>query len=569
MVYLGRNHIFNLEQFSRLLHKKEKLEIHSSVIERLKETRLFVDYLLANSIPVYGLTTGFADLRNTAIPPEKAAELSCNIIASHDAGIGSSLPPNVILGAMVIRAVSLSKGYSAIQESTLRTLVQMINHRIIPWIPKTGSLGACGDLAFLARMGRAMQGEEVPVWHEDKISTAKEVFKTLNISPMTPLAKEGLAITNGTSFMSSMLSIAYLQEIHELENSLALQGVFLDAIGAIDAAYYLSIQQVRSQMGQHLIAEILSRHLNHSPFIDREGIQDDYCIRCIPQIMGPKVESILEQAQKIEREINAATDNPLFFLNEEISADVNLARVFHFSDQKWAVLSGGNFHGECITTIVDNICMANAKIALLMERQISYMLNPARNKKKLPCYLINDPQQLGLFSGYMITQYTANALAQKIAQLGNPTSIFNITSANESEDIVSYGSAAAERLLEQLSLIRELNVVYMTVVMQAYSITRSRYIQNGYKIPLSCISENIFQKVQGITQEEYPINYEANFEKRYSDAGNILSSSLLPSMIGFPLCEMQKHLSSFENSRFPMEKYQFGTLYGFQEKANK
>lgn len=536
MVLIGKKHKFGLLQFRNVVFNNRTIvKICPDASEDLQKTRDFIDFLLANDIEVYGVTTGLADLRNQKVNPIEAAQFSCNLIESHDAGIGTPIPQDITLGAMIARACSLAKGYSGFQLKSLETLVQMINNRIIPQIPKTGSLGASGDLAFLARMARAMRGEDVSVWYKNTTMSARKALEITGIQPFKPLAKEGLAVTNGTSFIISMLSIAYLQELNELENILALQGLFLNAIGSNSTAFNQNIHQIRNHSGQVLVAKLLSKHFEFTGFSDPSKIQDDYCIRCVPQIFGPKIEIILEQHKKIETELNAVTDNPLFFRGNEISADVDPSRTWSVDNELWTVLSGGNFHGECLTTIADIICASNAKIAYTLERQITYMLNPYRNKNQLPIYLITNSSQSGLLSGYMITQYTANALVQRIAQLGTPTSIFNITSGNETEDIVSYGATAAERLLEQLQYLRELNAVYLTVAVQAYAITREAHISNGKSISPKLLAEQMFEKIQDFTKEEYPTVKEENFEKRYSQALKVLDSGILRSIMGNPL----------------------------------
>jgi len=534
MIQIGKKHNLGLFQFRDILFNQKSVEIAPEVFDDLQKTRDFIDFVLENNIEVYGITTGLADLRNQKVSPSEAAQFSCNLIESHDAGIGDPIPQNVTLGAMIARASSLAKGHSGFQLSSLKTLVDMINKRVIPLVPKTGSLGASGDLAFLARMARAMKGDDVPVWYNNQIISANLALKLAEIQPFQPLAKEGLAVTNGTSFIISMLSIAYLQELREVENILALQGLFLNAIGASNTAFSPSIHEIRAHYGQKLVAEVLSKHFDFGSFHDKDRVQDDYCIRCVPQIFGPKIEMILEQFKKIEVELDSVTDNPLFFKNDEI-INVDPSKIIAVNGDLWAVLSGGNFHGECLTTIADTICAANAKIAYTLERQISYMLNPYRNKNQLPIYLITDTSQSGLLSGYMITQYTANALVQRIAQLGNPTSVFNITSGNEAEDIVSYGATAAERLLEQLQYLRELNAIYLTVAVQAYSIKRQARISQGIEISKELLAEKMFDKIQDFTEEEYPTVKEENFDRRYSQSMKFLESGVLGSIIGNPL----------------------------------
>ena len=247
MFELGKDSPLHLSQFFDLLYNHKEIALGGECIDRLNKTRQFIDCLLENNVKIYGLTTGFADLRDKLVDPKSAAELSFNIIQSHDGGIGPELPQEVVLGAMIIRANSLAKGNSGFQTASLQTLVDMINARIIPSIPNTGSLGASGDLCFLSRLGRAMEGQNVPVYFKGVKTTAKVALEKTAIAPFRPKAKEGLALINGTSFMASMIAIAYRQQILEFENILASLGLFLNAVRAIDAAFKGSIQHARKQ----------------------------------------------------------------------------------------------------------------------------------------------------------------------------------------------------------------------------------------------------------------------------------------------------------------------------------
>lgn len=511
-----------IEDFTALL-KDPDLEISEEVLQRLDQTREFIGYLLGKKISVYGLTTGFADLRRIVIPANQADELSYNIIHSHDAGIGAPLPMDVTLGAMILRAHSLSKGYSGFSKESLANLIEMINRNIIPLIPSTGSLGASGDLAYLARLGRAMMGEEVLVSHQGTITTAATALLGEGIPPFCPKAKEGLALTNGTSFMASMLAIAFTREIQCLENLLKLTGLFLNSVGAIEDAFHESLQTIRYQNGQQWIASIL-RKLFPSSSEDHTETQNDYCIRCLPQIYGPRFELILEQKSKIERELNAITDNPLIFRGEEIASETNPARIFHFQDLDWAVLSGGNFHGENLTAIADLICLSNAKLALTIERQMTYLMNPFRNKGKLPLYLIADPTAAGLSSGFMVTQYTANALAHKICLLAQPAGNSNITSANESEDVVSYGATACHKLLDQIALFEELLSIYLTACAQSYALVRQE------RKSKNAIVEKIFEIIQD--EMEFPQTKDKSFDAKFQTAKELLMSGIFQQTVG-------------------------------------
>jgi histidine ammonia-lyase len=513
---LSSNYWMSLDDFSQFLSQEHALSLHDGLAERLQETRHFIDELLSKKIKVYGLTTGFADLRNTAVDSDKAALLSENMIRSHDAGIGSSLAPEVTLGAMYLRAHSLSKGYSGFSIESLQTLLGMINARIIPEIPATGSLGASGDLAFLARLGRAMMGDPVQVGYRGERMLAGRALHLAGISPMQPKAKEGLALTNGTSFMASMLASAYLREERLLGNLFSVVGLFLNATSAIDAAFYEMVQTVRYQTGQLRVAEIFRPFLTEA---NSAEVQNDYCIRCLPQILGPKLEIILEQKGKVERELNAITDNPLIFRGSEISPDVDPSRILSFRGVDWAVISGGNFHGETSGTVADTLAIANAKIALTLERQLTYLLNPFRNGGKFPIYLVADPKRAGFLSGYMISQYTGNALAHKISLLAHPASTTNITSANESEDVVSYGATAAQKLLDQMQHMEELLAIHLLTTAQAYSLVREKRERRN---PLC---EEIFEKIQA--RIPFPQTEDESFDQKYAAALSLLESGIL------------------------------------------
>ena len=227
----------------------------------------------------------------------------------------------------------------------------------------------------------------------------------------------------------------------------------------------------------------------------------------------------MEQKTKIERELNAITDNPLIFRESELSLDVDPSRMIQFDGKNWAVVSGGNFHGETSGTIADTIAIANAKIALTLERQLTYMLNPYRNGKKLPIYLVADPKNAGFLSGFMITQYTGNALTHKISLLSHPASVINMTSANESEDVVSYGATAAHKLLNQIDHMNELLAIHLVTTTQAYSLVRKDRID---KNPLC---EELFEKIH--SQIPFPQTEDESFDKKYEAALKILDSGIL------------------------------------------
>lgn len=543
MFLLSRSNRLTLDQFHKLMKQPHLMGLGEDCVDRLQEVRKFIDHLLQENVPVYGITTGFADLRNKVVSPENAALLSWNIIKSHDAGIGDVLDHDVVLGAMIVRANALAKGYSGFQVASLKTLIGMINTRIIPEIPCCGSLGASGDLALLARLGRAMAGDDVPVFYQGLRMSASEALSRAGIKPFLPQAKEGLALTNGTSFMASMAALALLKEVHLLETMLALQPLFLESVHAVDAAFAAPIHHVRGQWGQNWVASLLHKQIKSSALIDTKGIQNDYCIRCIPQILGPKIELLLTSAGWIEAELDAVTDNPLIFKGDELGSDIAAARQILFQEEMWTVVSGGNFHGEYLTTAADSITMLNAKIALLLERQMTYLLNPFRNQGVLPIYLINHTEAAGLLSGYMITQYTGNDIAQRIAALGTPSSLHNLTSANESEDVVSYGSTACQRLLSQLKFFEDLLTIYLTLIMQAYSIRRSAFLPS-----LSSYSELLYQALEKKIGIPHPYKEDSDFIERYAKCKGAIEAKIARAHLEYPLEKLLKRAESMSLS---------------------
>ncbi len=544
------NHWMTLENFSLHLEKCCFLELSGELTSHLYEVRNFIDHLCSQDFKLYGITTGFGSLRNKKISSEQASLLSKNLILSHDAGIGRPLPKEVTLGAMILRAYSLGKGYSGFSPESLNILVSMINNRIIPEIPSSGSLGASGDLAFLARLGHAMMGGDVIVDYQGSKIKASEALKLCKIEKFNPKTKEGLALINGTSFMASMLAIAYLKQEKALDNLIGSIGVFINAVGATKAAFSNPIQSVRKQFGQTLFAQLVQPFFLDTDFDSSEEIQNDYCIRCLPQIFGPRIEHILDQKIKIERELNAVTDNPLIFKNIQATPDMDFSSIYSFKGENWAVISGGNFHGENLTTYSDCIAIANAKMALTIERQIAYMLNPWRNSNHLPDYLISTTEDIGLKSGFMIPHYTANAIVHKICLLAQPSSLMNCTSANETEDVVSYGATACHKLLEQINLLEELITIHLLTSIQAYSISRKKYKSKNKVV------EEIFCAVN--EKIAFPINKDEAFQKKYEIISDFINSGQLREIINFPFSSILSDGSATRKNALVLEnEFQF------------
>ena len=513
------NHILpkklSFEDIKGVIFGKDRISLGEDCKKKLNETSDFIHEMVKQNVKIYGVTTGFASFKDTVVDSSHSKLLSLNIIRSHDAGIGQPLHSNITLCGMLLRANSLAQNHSGFTVNSLETLIGMINNRIIPSIPESGSLGASGDLAYLARLGRSMIGDDVPVICNGVYMSAQNALKLHNISPMIPQAKEGLALTNGTSFSTAMAILNLFEEIKRCNQLLSSMCLFMNCIGACDSAFCDCAQKVRGHIGQTAIAKYI---LDHLKIKDSKGVQNNYCIRCVPQIFGYIYEAIDNEKSKLIIEMNAVTDNPLIFSGNDVGNDVPEEKIHKFHGKKWAVLSCGNFHAEYISQLADNIKRANVKIILTMERQINYIMNPHRHQLNIKSEifaedLVPDGSKCGLESGFMIVQYTAACLAQKISVVSSPSSIFNITSGNESEDVVSFAPTSCLKWTEQLNYMKDFNIVYLTTMMQCYGLLKQR---NGILL-------DEYEEVYNIVSKLLPTSHDVGFDTIYKKVKCILN----------------------------------------------
>jgi len=379
-----------------------------------------------------------------------------------------------------------------------------------------------------------MGANNVFVEFEGSTISAQQALSQCHIPPLQPQAKEGLALVNGTGFMAAMLLAAFTNQLLLMENLFALLALFLNAVSATEKAFQASIHALRPHHGQRQIAAWLHGFLANSAFCDNNTVQNDYSIRCLPQILGPLYDNLSHVRSIIVTELNSVTDNPLIFVDDEITPDLSATDRIPFDSSDWAILSGGNFHGEYLGNAADLLAMSNAKLAITLERHLTYVLNPYRNDALLPKYLIPNPADAGLCSGYMIPQYTANALIQQITFLGNPNSIYNITSANESEDIVSYGATACQKLLKQQTLLMDFTAIYLTVIAQAYAIQSAHLKTQGKALDQNQISERLFANIRAaFPKDAFPYAQDHDFSERYTHAQDLIFSGALRETLGY------------------------------------
>jgi len=405
-----------------------EVALSDSAKEKVRRAERAVQDFIAQGEIIYGVTTGFGAFKDRIIPPHQVRQLQRNILMSHAVGVGEPLDEPTTRAMMVIRANTLAKGHSGIREETLRLLLDMLNRGVHPVVPSQGSLGASGDLAPLAHMALPLIGLGEAVYRGERLPGA-EALARAGLSPVTLEAKEGLALTNGTAFMAAIGVLTTVQA----ENLACVADIAgclsLEALHGTPRAFDARIHAARPHPRQVECAAFLRQLIVGSTFTrpdDQLNVQDAYTLRCIPQVHGAVRDVILYARWVLSIELNAATDNPLIFFDE----DTGQAEV----------ISGGNFHGEPLALAMDYLALALTELGNMSERRLARLLDECSNQKTLPAFLIKHG---GLNSGFMMTQYTAASLASENKVLAHPASADTIPASANVEDHASMGATAA------------------------------------------------------------------------------------------------------------------------------
>lgn len=412
----------------RAIYRGAVPELDPACRPRIKASAETVARIVAKGEPVYGINTGFGKLASVRIPAADLETLQRNIVLSHAAGVGEPMPVAVTRLMMALKLASLAQGASGVRPETIDLLQQMLARDVIPVVPAQGSVGASGDLAPLSHMTATMIG--VGDCHTPHgIVPAKVAFVTHGLEQITLGAKEGLALLNGTQF-STAYALAALFEAENLYQSALVTGALsTDAAKGSDAPFDPRIHVLRKHRGQIETADTLRNlmagsAIRESHRIDDERVQDPYCLRCQPQVMGAALTLLRQAADTLGTEANGVTDNPLIFTEDDTA------------------LSGGNFHAEPVAFAADMIALAVCEIGSLSERRIAMLVDPALSG--MPAFLTPKP---GLNSGFMIPQVTAAALVSENKQKAYPASVDSIPTSANQEDHVSMAAHGARRLL--------------------------------------------------------------------------------------------------------------------------
>ncbi|MBL8690653.1 MAG: histidine ammonia-lyase [Rhodospirillaceae bacterium] len=417
-----------LPQLRRIAAGSATFALDPSADGPVRAAAALVEQLAHGGGAVYGVTTGFGKLAQTRIAESQLEQLQLNLLRSHAVGVGSPLPDEVIRLILVLKAASLARGYSGVRPETIAQLLAFADHGLLPVVPGKGSVGASGDLAPLAHLSLALIGEG-EVRYAGQVMPARTALDAVGLKPLNLGPKEGLALINGTQ-VSTALALAGLFSAERLLAAALVAGALsVDAARGTDTPFDPRIHQVRGQPGQKVAAEVLRDLLAGSAIrashADCDRVQDPYCLRCQPQVMGACLDQLASAATRLVAESNAVSDNPLVFA------------------EQGEILSGGNFHAEPVAFAADGIALALAEIGNMSERRTALLVDPVMSF--LPAFLVKTP---GIDSGFMMAQVTAAALASENKMLAHPASVDTIPTSANQEDHVSMATHAARRLLD-------------------------------------------------------------------------------------------------------------------------
>jgi histidine ammonia-lyase len=421
--YVLADEDWDISDIQSIISNNLKLKLSKDVAQKISNNRAYLEKTISSSsAAIYGINTGFGSLCDIRISEENLEELQLNLIRSHACGMGDLVPLEVVKIIFLLKIKNLCLGFSGVRLSLIEKMIEYFNHEIYPVIYTLGSLGASGDLAPLAHLSLTLIGEGDVWFGGEKLPTA-QILKKLNISPTNLESKEGLALLNGTQFCTAYGVFNLLSAFRIIDWANAISAFSLSAFDCSIKPFDPLLHKVRRQSGQINVSQrILSLLRGVKSFGETsQYVQDPYSFRCIPQVHGASLDLINFFSNTIHQEINAVTDNPTVF------------------DQEDKILSGGNFHAQPIALGLDILALALAELANISERRIFHLIS---GKRDLPPFLTPNA---GLNSGLMIAQYTAAGIVSQNKQLCTPASVDSIVSCNGQEDHVSMGANAATK----------------------------------------------------------------------------------------------------------------------------
>lgn len=412
-----------------------RVELTDESRDKVLKSRAYVDKIVSDGNPVYGINTGFGALSNKFIEKEDLSQLQYNLIRSHCTGVGANFPTLTTRAIMLLRANCLASGFSGVSIECIELLFDFINHGITPLVPEKGSVGASGDLAPLSHIALALIGEG-EVIYDGKTVKSDFAIDQIGKSPVELKAKDGLALINGTAVMAALGSLSLYEAKRIVKIADIATALTLEAVRGTKRAYDPDISSLKPQPGQVHVSNNLTLLLKEESeiaksHVDCGKVQDPYSLRCVPQVHGAIRQTLKHTEEVLSVEINSVTDNPLIFVEKD------------------KVVSGGNFHGEAVAMVMDYLAIGLSEIASISERRVEKMMNPTFSD--LPAFLVKES---GLNSGLMIAHVTMAALASENKGLCHPASVDSIPTSTDKEDHVSMGVTSGRKLVEVLRNVK-------------------------------------------------------------------------------------------------------------------
>lgn len=470
----------DLSKIQEIISSDKKIALSESAIQKIEKCRAYLDEKTKSiSKPIYGINTGFGALYNVKIDDNNLQKLQENLVMSHACGTGDEVPKEIVKLMILFKIQALSYGHSGVQLATVNRLIDFYNNDIIPVIFTQGSLGASGDLSPLAHLSLPLIGLG-KVYYKDAIISSEELLKIFSWDKIKLQSKEGLALLNGTQFMSAY-GVYCLLKTHKLS-------YLADVIGAISLEGFDGriepfnelIHLARPHNGQIKTAKRIKDLLEDSELIaqEKQHVQDPYSFRCMPQVHGATKDTIKFVTKTFLTEINSVTDNPNIFVDED------------------EIISGGNFHGQPLALGLDFLAIAVSELGNISERRTYQLVSGHRH---LPPFLISNP---GLNSGFMIPQYTAASIVSQNKQYATPASVDSIESSNGQEDHVSMGANAATKCKKVVDNLQTILAIELFTASQALSFA------NGKSSPFLESIVGLFRQEVTIVEEDRVLHYD-------------------------------------------------------------
>lgn len=479
------NNFLELRDFQKIIIENEKIELDEVLLNRVNESFRFLKEFSKNKV-IYGVNTGFGPMAQFKISDEDTHQLQYNLIRSHSSGIGNPLPADEVKACMLARMNTLSRGNSGIHVSVVNLLKELINRDITPLIFEHGGVGASGDLVQLAHLALVLIGEG-EVFYQGERKSTKEVFETEDLTPIKVEIREGLGLMNGTSVMSGIGVVNAYKANQLVDISLKLSCAINEIVLAYDDHLSEALNQTKLHSGQQKIAERMRMHLSDSQLIRKradhlythfeeqekvfkEKVQEYYSIRCVPQILGPVLDTLEYTEKVLENEINSANDNPII--------DVENQHVYH----------GGNFHGDYVSLEMDKLKIVVTKLTMLAERQLNYLLNSKINEILPPFVNLG---KLGFNFGMQGVQFTATSTTAESQMLSNPMYVHSIPNNNDNQDIVSMGTNAAVICRKVIENAFEVLAIEAITIVQAIEFLK-------YQDKISSSTKELYEHIREI-----------------------------------------------------------------------